>query len=414
MMNPEIMLFGTKIILPESGRVVAAGEYSGESCVESSNGSGGVVDCDRCLDGDREKVDVEEKQEQADEEQEEEEEVCETTEQDEEQNPTPTDESHNTNPSSLDENPKTPSINDDDTSKTENEQSGSSTNGQPKTLKKPDKILPCPRCNSMDTKFCYFNNYNVNQPRHFCKGCQRYWTDGGTMRNVPVGAGRRKNKNYYASHCRHLTISEARIDASNGFHPMKLKSDSGVLSFGPDSPLREPNVSCKTGENVDDCKNGLQRPAMRNPNGFQTPLVPFTYPAIYPQGYPMPFYYTQPVWNCNVPWLSVHSPTENQSSLGKHSRNGELPIKTNNSEGKEPKRQILESSVVVPKTLRIGDPEEAAKSSIRSTLGIENREGLLKALQPKGDEKKSTVNASPLLLANPAALSRSISFQERV
>ncbi|GAB4827195.1 hypothetical protein Ancab_034085 [Ancistrocladus abbreviatus] len=60
--------------------------------------------------------------------------------------------------------------------------------------KRPDKIIPCPRCKSMETKFCYFNNYNVNQPRHFCKGCQRYWTAGGALRNVPVGAGRRKNK----------------------------------------------------------------------------------------------------------------------------------------------------------------------------------------------------------------------------
>ncbi|KAF5203061.1 Dof zinc finger protein DOF1.5 [Thalictrum thalictroides] len=60
--------------------------------------------------------------------------------------------------------------------------------------KRPDKIIPCPRCKSMETKFCYFNNYNVNQPRHFCKGCQRYWTAGGTLRNVPVGAGRRKSK----------------------------------------------------------------------------------------------------------------------------------------------------------------------------------------------------------------------------
>ncbi|XAR59244.1 hypothetical protein NMG60_11014975 [Bertholletia excelsa] len=58
--------------------------------------------------------------------------------------------------------------------------------------KRPDKIIPCPRCKSMETKFCYFNNYNVNQPRHFCKGCQRYWTAGGALRNVPVGAGRRK------------------------------------------------------------------------------------------------------------------------------------------------------------------------------------------------------------------------------
>ncbi|KAL6546512.1 hypothetical protein OROMI_022233 [Orobanche minor] len=60
--------------------------------------------------------------------------------------------------------------------------------------KRPDKIIPCPRCKSMETKFCYFNNYNVNQPRHFCKRCQRYWTAGGALRNVPVGAGRRKNK----------------------------------------------------------------------------------------------------------------------------------------------------------------------------------------------------------------------------
>ncbi|KDP21094.1 hypothetical protein JCGZ_21565 [Jatropha curcas] len=60
--------------------------------------------------------------------------------------------------------------------------------------KRPDKIIPCPRCKSMETKFCYFNNYNVNQPRHFCKGCQRYWTAGGALRNVPVGAGRRKAK----------------------------------------------------------------------------------------------------------------------------------------------------------------------------------------------------------------------------
>ncbi|KAK6917678.1 Zinc finger, Dof-type [Dillenia turbinata] len=57
-----------------------------------------------------------------------------------------------------------------------------------------DNIIPCPRCKSTETKFCYFNNYNVNQPRHFCKGCQRYWTAGGALRNVPVGAGRRKSK----------------------------------------------------------------------------------------------------------------------------------------------------------------------------------------------------------------------------
>jgi hypothetical protein len=54
------------------------------------------------------------------------------------------------------------------------------------------KPIPCPRCQSMNTKFCYYNNYSVNQPRHFCRNCQRYWTVGGTLRNVPVGGGTRK------------------------------------------------------------------------------------------------------------------------------------------------------------------------------------------------------------------------------
>ncbi|XP_020584695.1 cyclic dof factor 4-like [Phalaenopsis equestris] len=56
--------------------------------------------------------------------------------------------------------------------------------------------LACPRCKSKETKFCYFNNYNVNQPRHFCKACHRYWTAGGALRNVPVGAGRRRSRLY--------------------------------------------------------------------------------------------------------------------------------------------------------------------------------------------------------------------------
>ncbi|XP_047327719.1 dof zinc finger protein DOF3.4-like [Impatiens glandulifera] len=53
--------------------------------------------------------------------------------------------------------------------------------------------VPCPRCDSTNTKFCYYNNYNLSQPRHFCKSCRRYWTRGGTLRNVPVGGGTRRN-----------------------------------------------------------------------------------------------------------------------------------------------------------------------------------------------------------------------------
>lgn len=61
-------------------------------------------------------------------------------------------------------------------------------------IPQPDTSLKCPRCESTNTKFCYFNNYSLSQPRHFCKTCRRYWTRGGALRNVPVGGGCRRNK----------------------------------------------------------------------------------------------------------------------------------------------------------------------------------------------------------------------------
>ncbi|PIN15143.1 hypothetical protein CDL12_12224 [Handroanthus impetiginosus] len=489
MKEPEIKLFGRKIVLPENGGVAAAGESSDES--NSENGGG--MDCDRCLEVNKFEGDEDNQTEE-----DQAAETCEIKPQEQDHNPSAADGSQNPNTvlesdknpkTPSDENSETPSIDEDIASenhpKNENEQSDA-TNGQQKTLKKPDKILPCPRCKSMDTKFCYYNNYNVNQPRHFCKSCQRYWTAGGTMRNVPVGAGRRKSKNS-TSHCRHITISEAlqaaRIDAPNGFHHSAFKPNGTVLSFGPDSPLcksmastlnlsdkKVPNgvkngyhgvsFSCKNAENGVDCsmgssittsnstadggKNGPQKPVMQSIAGYPSlvpciPGVPWPFPwnpavpvpAICPPppGYPMTFY-PPPYWNCgipnwNVPWLPVPPSNPHQkltsptptSPLGKHSRNGELLKPNNVSEGKEHSEpKTSESSVLVPKTLRIDDPEEAARSSIWETLGIKygsiRREGLFKALQPKGDDKKLAVSASSVLRANPAALSRAISFQE--
>lgn len=66
-------------------------------------------------------------------------------------------------------------------------QSGAESIGRPEALK-------CPRCSSTNTKFCYYNNYNKSQPRHFCKSCKRHWTKGGTLRNVPVGGGRKSKR----------------------------------------------------------------------------------------------------------------------------------------------------------------------------------------------------------------------------
>lgn len=67
--------------------------------------------------------------------------------------------------------------------------------GDEKNLRPQSEHAPkCPRCDSENTKFCYYNNYSLSQPRYFCKSCRRYWTKGGTLRNVPIGGGCRKNK----------------------------------------------------------------------------------------------------------------------------------------------------------------------------------------------------------------------------
>ncbi|KAK1326736.1 Dof zinc finger protein DOF1.8 [Acorus calamus] len=42
----------------------------------------------------------------------------------------------------------------------------------------------CPRCDSMNTKFCYYNNYSLSQPRYSCRDCRRYWTHGGALPSV--------------------------------------------------------------------------------------------------------------------------------------------------------------------------------------------------------------------------------------
>ncbi|GAA0168800.1 hypothetical protein Leryth_016492 [Lithospermum erythrorhizon] len=65
---------------------------------------------------------------------------------------------------------------------------------QEKKARPAEQGMKCPRCDSINTKFCYYNNYSLTQPRYFCKSCRRYWTKGGTLRNVPVGGGCRKNK----------------------------------------------------------------------------------------------------------------------------------------------------------------------------------------------------------------------------
>lgn len=90
----------------------------------------------------------------------------------------------------------------------------------------PESALKCPRCESINTKFCYFNNYNLSQPRHFCKTCRRYWTRGGALRSIPVGGGCRRNKRSKPASSKSTAGSDREQTTSNstsipaGFMPL--------------------------------------------------------------------------------------------------------------------------------------------------------------------------------------------------
>ncbi|XP_024032061.1 cyclic dof factor 3 [Morus notabilis] len=386
---------------------------------------------------------------------------------------------------------------------------------QEKVFKKPDKILPCPRCKSSDTKFCYFNNYNVNQPRHFCKNCQRLWTAGGTMRDVPVGAGRRKNK-HLASHFRQMLASgdrtqADRLETTNSGQSQLLTYDESstgkVLRFGPDqAPLFEHKETMLT---LGNAKGFIEMNSVNYPEKEQDP--PPAPSALTQSGYerselhenPMQGYVDEPAsrplecqsipslvlsrnpgWNNassavkshysrhfgasnssalnQVQWFPTHvlavpssfpstiplqfvpasywscipvwtSPTGNMSlsagsfssmspsssainnrymgnmspTFGKHSRDSE-------SIDSEPP----EMRVSAPKILKIDDPNEPLRNPIQTRFGIKLDED---DLVVKGSvhkklihkiEGKDHVHSSPVMTANPAAISRSHTFRE--
>jgi hypothetical protein len=398
--------------------------------------------------------------------------------------------------------------------KGENGKTANDESGQDKTLKKPDKILPCPRCNSMDTKFCYYNNYSVNQPRHFCKNCQRYWTAGGTMRNVPVGAGRRKSKNS-SLHYRQLLMAPdcmtgSRVDIPRTLHPESLAPSSStpmhatsrnetVLKFRPEVPFCESMVpaldieeqkvnnaaSAPQGENREDntcsssatsydgpSENTVQLGKNGTPvycNNGVTPVpqyylgAPFMYPwsvgwnnlpVMMPGSIPestspsegcsassapwmnspmmlssrlsrpaFPYPIMPPaLWGClsgwpamtwNTPWITTNGCLSPSSSSNSSCSGNGSPILGKHSRDSNPLKEEKEKSLWVPKTLRIDDPDEAAKSSIWATLGIKPGDpGTFKPFQSKVESKGQKTDAAPALQANPAALSRLQSFQE--
>ncbi|OIT21945.1 PREDICTED: dof zinc finger protein DOF4.6-like [Nicotiana attenuata] len=126
----------------------------------------------------------------------------------------------------------------------------------PATERKPrpqkEQAINCPRCNSTNTKFCYYNNYSLSQPRYFCKTCRRYWTEGGSLRNVPVGGGSRKNRRSNSSSnnsssstsSSYKKIPDLTIPTSSSQNPKIINEPHDLnLSFNPTTTSNFSNIS---------------------------------------------------------------------------------------------------------------------------------------------------------------------------
>ncbi|KAL6907482.1 hypothetical protein ACP4OV_002521 [Aristida adscensionis] len=99
----------------------------------------------------------------------------------------------------------------------------------------PEPALKCPRCDSTNTKFCYYNNYSLSQPRHFCKACRRYWTRGGSLRNVPVGGGCRRNKRSSKSSAAAAAAASSSSSKPSSSAARQLPGGGGLSSSMPAS-----------------------------------------------------------------------------------------------------------------------------------------------------------------------------------
>ncbi|WKA00931.1 hypothetical protein VitviT2T_019247 [Vitis vinifera] len=103
-------------------------------------------------------------------------------------------------------------------------------------LPQPETALKCPRCESTNTKFCYFNNYSLSQPRHFCKACRRYWTRGGALRNVPVGGGCRRNKRSKGNRSKSPVTGERQGGSSSASAVPSNSCTSDMIGHLPPPP----------------------------------------------------------------------------------------------------------------------------------------------------------------------------------
>ncbi|KAF5460512.1 hypothetical protein F2P56_020376 [Juglans regia] len=125
-----------------------------------------------------------------------------------------------------------------------------------------EQALNCPRCNSTNTKFCYYNNYSLTQPRYFCKTCRRYWTEGGSLRNIPVGGVSRKNKRSASS----TSSSSSRTLPNLVTHQSLSQSSSQNPKIGEGQDL---NLAFPATQDFRTISELIQLPSIQNGNKNQ-------------------------------------------------------------------------------------------------------------------------------------------------
>ncbi|KAI3995214.1 hypothetical protein MKX01_032016 [Papaver californicum] len=108
----------------------------------------------------------------------------------------------------------------------------------------------CPRCDSTNTKFCYYNNYSLSQPRYFCKSCKRYWTQGGSIRKIPVGGSTCKKKSNKKSSSSTKTSKDQSVSTTN-YNPVpSLTSVSNDVTLTFSRHQNHKHLTTTTSEHI--------------------------------------------------------------------------------------------------------------------------------------------------------------------
>lgn len=277
------------------------------------------------------------------------------------------------------------------------------------------------------------------------------------MRNVPVGAGRRKTKSHFDLHYHHVMVSEAiraaQASAANGIihrNPSCENNNNRVLTFGCDSSIPIASVFNSSGKKQVNVQNGIHQPEQRIlvednqalgknyqwfPSCFTWPSGPFPCnsirwntamfpppPVVSPPGFPVSFPPAPTYRNYSVPNPSdarSYSPTS--ATPGKHSRDENIFSPANlEKENPSGESNKSEGRALSSKSMKIDDPGKTAKSSMLATLVIKTKKtnsinsgGIFDGFQSKSSEERNySQETLSVLRANPAALSRSLKFHE--